>query len=192
MRIEICGGIAAGKTTLATLLKQLDFDAVFESFQQNPFLESYHSNPIEYAFETDLSFLLQHYHDVKKSQKQSPNVLCDFSFYMDLAYAKLSLKEKRLEIFENIYDEVLKELSQPDLIILLDCQCDIQHSRIIQRGRKEEQTISQDFLDFLNSSIKKEISDRKNIFSLNSAEINFYSDGKAKEKVLSDVRNFLY
>ena len=60
-RIEICGGIASGKTTLASILKQLDYNVVFERFMDNPFLnEFYTSNGSDNTFETEMVFLLLH------------------------------------------------------------------------------------------------------------------------------------
>ena len=36
IRIEICGGIAAGKTTLAEVLEQNGYTAIYERFEDNP------------------------------------------------------------------------------------------------------------------------------------------------------------
>ena len=69
MRIEICGGIASGKTSLAKLLEEHTIGTViYEDFKVNPFWEAFYNNPGEYIFETELTFTLQHYHEIKKRQ----------------------------------------------------------------------------------------------------------------------------
>jgi deoxyadenosine/deoxycytidine kinase len=47
-RIEICGGIASGKTTLAVLMQRSGYSAVFENFTLNPFIENFYSDPVFY------------------------------------------------------------------------------------------------------------------------------------------------
>lgn len=70
MRIEICGGIASGKTTLAKLLEENGIGkAIYENFEKNPFWEAFYKNPSKYAFETEIAFTLQHYHEIKKKQQ---------------------------------------------------------------------------------------------------------------------------
>ncbi|HRP37690.1 MAG TPA: deoxynucleoside kinase, partial [Candidatus Dojkabacteria bacterium] len=44
-RIEICGGIASGKTTLANLLARLDIEPILENFQTNPFWQAFYNDP---------------------------------------------------------------------------------------------------------------------------------------------------
>jgi deoxyadenosine/deoxycytidine kinase len=67
-RIEITGIIAAGKTTLARALADAGFAyGVFESFANNPFYDAFYRNPYRCSFETEVTFLLQHYHDARNS-----------------------------------------------------------------------------------------------------------------------------
>src|SRR5207302_1694437 len=80
IRIEICGGIASGKTTFASLFEQ-QAKIIYEDFQAVPFWQDFYAAPAEHAFETELSFLLQHYHQVKRAQSKGQSlVVCDFSF----------------------------------------------------------------------------------------------------------------
>ena len=57
MRIEICGGIASGKTSLANSLKKYGFYAVHEQLGNITFLDEFYSNPELFKFETEISFL---------------------------------------------------------------------------------------------------------------------------------------
>ena len=118
-RIEICGGIASGKTTLANLLAGPDTKLVLENFQTNPFWQAFYADPVGTAFETEVSFLLQHYHEVKTSKNPNHKLVCDFSMYLDLAYAHVTLDQDKLEAFLASYREVEKELTAPSLLIHL-------------------------------------------------------------------------
>lgn len=189
MRIEICGGIGSGKTTLAKLLGVNGYELIQENFRSNPFWEAFYQDPNSYQFETEVTFLLQHYHAVKTSAKNR-NLVCEFSFIQDLAYAKLGLKTRRLKIFEEIFDEVISELLKPDLLICLDCEPTILLERIHARNRKEEQTISVDFLAVLNKYIYEETSVfnlKNNVLHINSKKINFYSDENGQRNVLERI-----
>ena len=68
-RIEICGGIASGKTTLANLLARSNIDPILEDFQTNLFWRAFYADPAGTAFETEITFLLQHYHQIKTARK---------------------------------------------------------------------------------------------------------------------------
>ncbi len=155
MRIEICGGIAAGKTTLATMLEVPGLDPLMEDFKSIPFWSHFFVEPESYAFETEMSFLLQHYHQVKRSRPRP--VLCDFSFYLDRAFANVSLGPREFRVFEAACEEVLAQLGLPSLIIALRCPADVQLARIRQRGRAAEAAIGVDYLQRLNACIGQEV-----------------------------------
>ncbi len=95
-RIEVCGGIASGKTTLANLLHKLDIPSTLENFAANPFMQQFYADPIKTAFETEITFLLQHYHQTKIAANLNKRFVCDFSFLLDLAYARVTLNSSLL------------------------------------------------------------------------------------------------
>src|SRR4051794_9728373 len=60
-RIEICGGIATGKSSLARCLTyDGTYQLVEERFREVPFWEKFYAAPDQYAFEKNVSFLLFH------------------------------------------------------------------------------------------------------------------------------------
>ena len=65
--VEVCGGIASGKTTFAALMTNIGLIPVLEDFKKSPFWEAFYRNPGEYIFETEISFILLHYHQIKKA-----------------------------------------------------------------------------------------------------------------------------
>lgn len=153
MRIEICGGIASGKTTLANLCSASSHTVLLEAFEENPFWEAFYSNPGKYIFETEVSFLLQHYHQIKAEAPDEGLFVCDYSFVLDRAYADVGLEGSKHEIFEQVYQEVRKDISQPDLIVWLRCSAEEELRRIRNRGRSEEESIDIEFLSALNEAV---------------------------------------
>lgn len=189
-RIEICGGIASGKTTFAGLFEKRA-NIIYENFQAVPFWQDFYAAPREYAFETELSFLLQHYHQVKKALSQSPGVIvCDFSFLLDAAYAQVSLNPANRHAFTPVLQQIKEELGPPQLLVALNCSSEIEMNRIEVRGRTEESQIGLGFLTQLNSAIEYELqSVRESIIvvDVNSIKEDFANDQVVREKWLQVV-----
>lgn len=171
IRIEIVGNIASGKTTLVKILHLNNFKKLFEDFNKINFLKPFYKNPKIFAFETELQFLLQHYHQIKKNK--SNNSICDFSFYLDSFYALTTLTQNEMLCFTNIHNEILTQLKKPDLIIHLVCPINILFERIQNRGRNFEKKINIDFLNRIESSINKFIDKKLNILNINSHKYNY-------------------
>lgn len=192
MRIELCGGIASGKTSFASLLSKIGTTQIFESFEINPFWGAFYSDPSKYAFETEISFTLQHYHQVKKQYEDKP-IVCDYSFLLDLAYAEMGLSGSQLDTFRAVYQEIQRELPPPSLIIHLQCEPEIELSRIRARGRDVEKNISVDFLKSLNKAVMDQINLVKNdltILTIDSARNNFIDDENVKNELLELVSSY--
>jgi deoxyadenosine/deoxycytidine kinase len=190
MRIEICGGIGSGKTSFATLLGSHGYYHILENFKVNPFWQPFYSNPNKYNFETEITFLLQHYHDIKIAYSKSNRIVCDFSFYQDLAYAKMGLHGNRLKIFENIFLEGMSEVGQPDLLICLRCDAEILLKRIKNRKRHEEDLINIEFLSVLNEYIYLEadkLSQTNRVIYIDSKKYDFVSNLSDQKAVLSQI-----
>lgn len=190
IKIEVSGGIASGKTSFSQLLSKVGFHTVYESFTTNPFWEAFYTDPSRYAFETEISFVLQHYHQIKKESETSNHIVCDFSFTLDRAYAEVGLQGSQLSVFNTVYKEIQKELPSPTLLIHLQCPPEIELARIRARGRDVEENITVDFLGALNKAVSKEIAKAKAhtpILTIESAENNFVDDEVVKKKMLEMV-----
>jgi deoxyadenosine/deoxycytidine kinase len=196
MRIEICGGIASGKTTLCNVVAGAGYKSILEDFHQNPFWSSFYRSPNFYAFETEVTFLLQHYSEVKAATLNIGEIVCDFSFLQDWAYAETNLRGAQLEAFHAIYLQVLSEFPRPSLIVHLKCDADEELSRIRRRARSEEVNIDREYLESLNQAIANRVlqfSERVPVLSIDSAVDNFADDVSTQRRVamsiLAAVRN---
>lgn len=188
--IEICGGIASGKTTLAFLTERIGSGPLFENFQENPFWKAFYTNPGKYIFETEITFALMHYHQIQKAKKdcqENSLLVCDFSFALDLAYAKIGLNGSKLAAFECVAEEIRKEIGLPDLLIHLECHAAAELTRIRGRAREEESLISLHFLDTLNQALSNEVARMRGqcpILTINSAKNDFANDEAVKAETL--------
>ncbi len=174
-RIEICGNIASGKTTLCGQLARKGFFPVLENFQENPFLQKFYDNPSLFSFETEISFLLLHYNAIKVNQGNCFSVY-DFSLFQDIAYADVNLEGNRHRIFSELINELHNEISFPSKVIHLICPENKLIKRIKARERDVEKAITIDYLKEINKAIQfriDEINDKIPIIRINSYKINF-------------------
>jgi deoxyadenosine/deoxycytidine kinase len=189
VRVEICGGIASGKTTLANLLRSVDRSTVLEDFSSNPFWRAFYADPNNTAFETEITFLLQHYHQIKLAADQKPSV-CDFSLFLDYAYAQVTLKGSRFETFEHVYNEVCGHISPPSLLVHLECEPAVELERIRARGRDAENSITLDYLKSLNDCLDALVSKlpkAQKVLKLNSVICDFAHVESEKTSVIKQV-----
>lgn len=193
-RIEVCGGIAAGKTTFASLMEKINLNIIYEDFKKNPFWEAFYRNPGKYIFETEITFLLQHYHQIKSGFESGKNFICDFSFLLDLAYAKIGLNDTKLKAFEYVYDEIRKELALPQLIVYLKCDAKTELKRIRGRGRAEENSINLEFLVALNNALHNKVEKTKDyskVLTINSSIKDFANDESIKKEMIELITDFV-
>jgi deoxyadenosine/deoxycytidine kinase len=188
-RIEICGGIATGKTTLAKVLARAGLEPILEEFRSNPFWRDFCANPSSCSFETEIVFLLQHYHATKSASSTSRRV-CDFSFLLDRAYADLNLGGSRRSVFDEVYDEVVAEVGSPRVLVYLHCTPRTQLQRIKARGRREERSLSIGYIADVNAAVRRSMS-RLNgnvrVLSLDSDLRNFANSKLCQRKVSAAV-----
>jgi deoxyadenosine/deoxycytidine kinase len=189
-RIEICGGIASGKTTLAQLLAMIGSLPVLENFQANPFWTAFYKDPAGTAFETEISFLLQHYHHIKEGKKSGQLFACDFSPYLDLAYAFVTLPDNKRHAFQAVYAEVTQEILAPNLLVHLRCDPEIELERIRRRGREAEGLIPLKYLQDVNNKLEEIL--RQRIYEgeqleIDSSSLDFANDEEVKQFVLSEI-----
>lgn len=156
MRIEICGGIASGKTTLSNSLKEYGFAIVNEKLGNTSFLDEFYSNPELFTFETEISFLIQHSAEIKK-HLDFQDIVCDYSFEQDYAYAINNMNCNELQVFKSVFDEIKRQLGEPALIIMLECGTETKQKRIQSRGRENEQNIENGYLDNMDVLLKERI-----------------------------------
>ena len=99
--IAIEGVIGAGKTTLADMLSQtIGATTIFEEFEQNPFLEEFYIDPVRYAFQTQIFFLLSRFRQMQELRQTDifrQKIVSDYLFEKDRIFATLNLSDKEMK-----------------------------------------------------------------------------------------------
>ncbi|MBK8909611.1 MAG: deoxynucleoside kinase [Rhodospirillales bacterium] len=193
LRIEICGGIASGKTTLASIIGG-QTGAVMENFRHNPYWRAFYLDPAHFAFETEVSFLLQHYHQLKVETGDTGLATADFSLLLDRAYADVTLRSGQLVAFNAVYTQVREELGDPRLLVCLRCGATEQLRRIRRRRRRPERGIHLEFLEELNRSLEKQVDLVRGsipILEIDSEHRDFAHDDGTANEVLQEITGAL-
>lgn len=189
-RIEICGGISAGKTTLASRMALFGIPCNLERFRDNPFWRQFYKRPRLVAFETEITFLMQHYNQIKMFPEGARLQACDFSFYLDRAYIDVTLSEQQRDAFIAVYDQAIRELGTPSVLVYLRCGENEQLRRVRRRRRDAEKGITLDYLHALNRALESHVSEiRKNVnvVEIDSEIRDFARDEKVTREVLEEI-----
>jgi deoxyadenosine/deoxycytidine kinase len=149
--LVIEGNIGAGKTSLASLLaKETDSRLVLETFSDNPFLAKFYEDPDRYAFQLELSFLSERYHQIKTELGHpdlfGQSVISDYFLAKSFIFSKYNLKDDEMKLFEKLFSIINLQAPRPDLYVYLHLPVEKLLENIKQRGRPYEKHIRYEYL----------------------------------------------
>ena len=149
--LVIEGNIGAGKTSLATMLaKESGSRLVLEAFSNNPFLAKFYEDPGRYAFQLELSFLSERYHQIKNELGHpdlfGQSVISDYFLAKSFIFSKYNLKDDEMKLFEKLFSIINLQAPKPDLYVYLHVPVDKLLDNIKLRGRDYEKHIQYDYL----------------------------------------------
>lgn len=153
----MAGNIGSGKTTAAKILSQhFGWELFDEPVIDNPFLREYYADMRRWSLTLQMEFLIRRveHHElietVPKSCVQDRSLYEDPEIFAKYLHGLGNMSDNELKLYFEYFDRLNKKLIRPDLIIYLHVD-NIQTllNRIRQRGRKEEQGISAEFLQGL-------------------------------------------
>src|SRR3989442_1444625 len=130
--IAIDGCIGAGKTSLASLLaKSLDLDVEYERAREHPLLEDFYAAPLETALQTELGFVLIHYHQISMVvAKRRRAIVTDFTLAKDLLFGRMNLAGEDLALFLSVYNHFAGRTNPPTVLIKLDATDELLWNRV--------------------------------------------------------------
>jgi deoxyguanosine kinase len=144
--VAIEGCIGAGKTTVGKLVAQrIGANFIGEDAERNSFLSKFYADPPRYAFETELSFLLIHFHQLRH-RENSELVVTDFTLGKDRVFAQMNLAARDMKCFEQLFVELNERLAPPEVVVFLRADPVLCLDRIRARAIPCEQNISVEYL----------------------------------------------
>ena len=149
--LVIEGNIGAGKTSLASLLaEETGSRLVLEAFSDNPFLAKFYEDPDRYAFQLELSFLSERYHQIKTELGHpdlfGQSVISDYFLAKSFIFSKYNLKDDEMKLFEKLFSIINLQAPRPDLYVYLHLPVEKLLENIKLRGRSYEKHISYEYL----------------------------------------------
>ena len=148
--LVIEGPIGVGKTSLAKrMAEHLRAETMLEVPEANPFLERFYRDSARYAFSTQVFFLFQRIHQLRDLAQRdlfSDLFVADFLLEKDALFASLTLADDELHLYRQIYSNLAVQTSAPDLVIYLEAPPSALLTRIAERGRPMEVSISESYL----------------------------------------------
>lgn len=150
--ITIEGNIGAGKTTLANLLSQeYGGTIILEQFRENPYLAKFYDDPERFAFQLEMSFMLDRYQQLNKILNEprifEQFVVSDYMFTKSLLFAKINLTREEHKLYRHLFDLIYQKLPKPDVIFYLHADAAHLLRNIKKRGRTYEKVISKHYLN---------------------------------------------
>ena len=177
--IVVEGPIGAGKTSLARLLAEKSGSTpLLEDPGANPFLPGFYADQARYALPTQLFFLfqrIQQVRDLSQADLFRRATVSDFMLDKDPLFARLTLNDDELNLYQQIYAQMKPQSAVPDLVIYLQASIETLLERVKRRAVNYERTISEDYLVKLAESYARFFYqyDAAPVLIVNSEHLNF-------------------
>lgn len=193
--VVVEGPIGVGKTSLAKILAP-EFQArtVFERVEDNPFLPKFYEDRETYAFQNQLFFLLNRYHQQRELSQQelfNQNVVADYLFAKDKIFATLTLSSEELSLYQQIYQLLDTRVPKPDLVIYLQARPEVLYKRIKKRDKSYEKSVTFEYLKEVAQAYSQFFFhyDESPLLVVNTSEIDFVSSSKDLADLIKEINN---
>jgi deoxyadenosine/deoxycytidine kinase len=157
--VVVAGNIGAGKTSLARrMAARLGWDAFYESVDDNPYLPDFYRDMKTWSFHLQVFFLGHRARAHRYLCTKHPvSSILDRSIYEDAEifaralHAMGNMQDRDLGAYRGVYDEVIRELPTPHLLVYLRASVPTLMERIRKRSREIESGITESYLTQLGS-----------------------------------------
>lgn len=198
--VVLAGNIGAGKSTLVRMMcERLGWEPYYEPVTENPYLEDFYRDMKRWAFHSQVFFLTYRAQAHRALMDVPRPVVQDRSFYEDAeVFARAlhrqgAMSDRDWDTYRGLYRTLTSLLTPPDLVVYLRASVPTLQRRIAQRARGFEASISDAYLDSLNTLYEEWIGG----FTLAptlivpSDRLDFVKDSKDLATILSTVQERL-
>ena len=198
--LAIAGHIGVGKSTLTQLLSEaLDIQAFHEPNLDNPFLKRFYSDMSQWAFHSQVFFLVHKFNAHRALLDQGEAIIQDRTIYEDAEIFATHLAESGLmsvdefKTYRDLYNEFVQLLPAPTLMIYLRAEVDTLIDRIDKRGRPEEREIPRIYLESLHDLYDKWFTryDRSPKLTIEVDHLDYVNSAQDREYVIGLIRDQL-
>ncbi len=191
--IAIEGVIGAGKTSIASLLAgRLNARLILENFEDNPYLEKFYEKPADYAFRTQIFFLIERYTQLQQLHQKElfdSYIISDYLFEKDKIFAYMNLSDDELKLYEQIVQSLDRNIVPPDLVIYLQSSVPRLMKNILKRNRDIEKYLTENYIDNLNEAYNYFFSRYRNsrVMVVNCEEADFVNNPADFENLVEEI-----
>lgn len=198
--ILVAGNIGSGKTSLTQRLgERLGWCTAYESVADNPYLPDFYADMRSWSFHLQVYFLGHRARQHLDMADDPRSAIIDRSIYEDAyIFARAlnhmgNLAERDYQAYRQVFDLVTRTLPPPSLLIYLKAPVPVLVERIRQRGREIESTISQDYLELLDSFYEDwlRIFDLCPVLTIRSDDLDFVHDARHLDVVVERIQEKL-
>jgi len=148
--VVVEGPIGAGKTSLARVMAERSGSSLLlEEPDANPFLPGFYQDRARYALPTQLFFLFQRTRQVRalnQSDLFTTGTISDFMLEKDPLFARVTLSDDELTLYDQVYASLKPQAPTPDLVIYLQASPGTLVERVRHRGVPYERGIPDEYL----------------------------------------------
>lgn len=135
---------------------------MLEAFDENPFLSDFYADRAQYAFQTQLFFLLSRYRQQQRvpAMLKERTLLSDYFFEKDKLFAHLNITTPdELAMYDRLYDALSEKVRKPDLVVYLRADVNTLMARIAMRDRTYEREMDRSYIAALRQGYERLFSD---------------------------------
>ncbi|MDH5537649.1 MAG: deoxynucleoside kinase [Betaproteobacteria bacterium] len=191
--IVVEGPIGVGKTSLARVMSErCAAAALLEDPGANPFLPEFYRNTKRYALPTQLFFLFQRIEQVRglnQSDLFGQVTISDFMMEKDPLFARLTLNDDELKLYQQIYSHLKPQARTPDLVIYLQASPDTLIERVERRAAEYEKNMPGEYLARLADAYTRFFYqyDAAPLLIVNSENLNFVDSTRDFDLLLERI-----